>query len=124
MTYCAGTGMPLTTALSQINPAHVLSGISSESILIISPHLVSKLECSCPSHPCFITMLGTIFMPLLFIVLESMFLCIVYANAFQRSHINNIVYDVKYFYLSFTSSGVIFLKQCRYCSNFKIFPKV
>jgi hypothetical protein len=63
-------------------------------------------------------------MPLLFTVLESIFLCIVYANAFPRSYINNTVYNVKYFYLAFTSNGVIFLKQFRYCNNFKMFPKV
>jgi hypothetical protein len=35
----------------------------------------------------------------------------VYTNAFQRSYINNSVYNVNYFYLAFTSSGVIFLKH-------------
>jgi len=51
-------------------------------------------------------------MPLLFISIRiHMFLCIVYANEFQRSYINNNVYNVNYFYLAFTSSGVIFLKH-------------
>jgi hypothetical protein len=93
MTYCAGTGTPLATTLG---------GISLKSILIISPLPVSKLKCSCPSHPSLKTLIGTIFMSLLFISIRvHMFLCIVYANAFQRSYINNIVYNVKYFYLAF-----------------------
>jgi len=53
-----------------------------------------------------------------------MFVCIVYTNAFQRSYVNNIVYNVKCFYLAFTSNGVIFLKEHRHWSNFKMFPNV
>lgn len=109
MTLCRNQHATITT-LSQIN---LVRGISSQSILTPLSY-----------YPSLTILLGTVLTPLLFTVLESMFLCIVYANAFQRPCINNTVYNVKYFYLAFTSSGVIFLKQSRYCNNFKMFPKV
>jgi hypothetical protein len=126
MTYCAGTGTPLATTLSQINPAHVLM----RHFFKIHSHNFSpsgfqtKMFMPLSSYPSLITLIGTLFMPLLFISIRiHMFLCIVYANAFQRSYINNNVYNVDYFYLAFISSEVIFLKH-RYWSNFKMFPNV
>ena len=93
MACCAGTGTPLATTVGHINPAHVLR----RDFFKICSHNLShsgfqtKMYVPLSSYISLTTFIGTIFVPLLFIVLEFVCFCTVYANAFQRSYINNIV---------------------------------